>query len=540
MDRRSFLTSAARRRTRSRLPGAVILPKDGGDEATRLHRRVLAEREASLKGLPEPMALPRLVTSGLDPYVPSAEKPWDRQRAGYLLRRTLFGAKRAEIDLALTKSPGELVDMLLADSALPTPAFTWQNDDYWYDNSNNDLDNRNRLQDLRDWWTGLMLNQQFSIREKMTFFWSDHWATEAITVRQPHFNYWFLDLFRRNFLGNFKQMVKDVTISPAMLIYLDGWYNSRQRPNENYARELMELHTLGEGNGYTQDDIANTARALTGWTMKEKGISPTGAKTYDPKEAAFLTNRFDATNKTIMGRTGNWGYEDVVNIIFEVHEMEAARFICRKLYREFVYEIADETIIDQLATLLISNGWEVRPVMTTLLKSEHFFDTANIGAHITSPLEFYIGAIRALDIATTNLRYIYQVCAALGCQLLEAPNVKGWPGYRAWISASRLASRWSVADELVLGNMRSNPKFGVDPVTYVSAFADPNNARKMIQDILEYIVPLKLSTNQFEMLLDKLLAGAPEYEWDTSLPGADAHIRDLLKAVLRLSESELC
>lgn len=540
MDRRSFLTSATRRRTRASLPGAMMLPKDGGDEAARLHRRVLAEREASLKGLPEPMALPRLVTSGLDPYVPSAGKPWDRQRAGYLLRRTLFGAKRAEIDLALTTSPDEVVDMLLQDGPLPAATFTWQNDDYWYDNSNSDLDNRNRLQELREWWTRLMLDQQFSIREKMTFFWSDHWATEAIAVRQPHFNYWFLDLFRRNFLGNFKQMVKDVTVSPAMLIYLDGWYNTKQRPNENYARELMELHTLGEGNGYTQDDIANAARALTGWTMKEKGVSPTGGKTYDPKEAAFLTNRFDATNKTIMGRMGNWDYEDVVDIIFEVHETEVAHFICRKLYREFVYEIANETIIDQLATILIDNGWEMRPVMTTLLKSEHFFDTANIGAHITSPLEFYIGSVRALDITTTNLRYIYQVCAALGCQLLEAPNVKGWPGYRAWISASRLASRWAVADELILGNMRSNPKFGVDPVNYVSAFAEPNDARKMIQDILDYAVPLKLSTNQFEMLLGKLLAGAPEYEWDTSLPGADAHIRDLLKAVLRLSESELC
>ena len=544
MDRRTFLastTKAPRRATASAaMPVSAAMPKDGGDEAKLLHKRVLAEREASLKGRPEPVALPRMVTSGLDPYTPSAGKPWDKHRAGYLLRRTLFGAKRAEIDMALAKSPGEVVDMLLQDTSLPAPPFTWQNDDYWYDNSNNDLENRTRLQELRDWWTGLMLNQQFSIRERMTFFWSDHWATEAVTVRQPHFNFWFVDLFRRNYLGNFKQMVKDVTISPAMLIYLDGWYNTKQRPNENYARELMELHTLGEGNGYTQDDIVNAARALTGWTMKETGTHSSGAKTYDPKQATFLTNRFDATNKTIMGRTGNWAYEDVINIIFEVHEMEVARFISRKLYREFVYEIADESIVDQLATMLVSNGWEVRPVLTALLKSEHFFDSANIGAHVTSPLEFYIGAIRALDISTPNVRYIYQVCSALGIQLLEAPNVKGWPGYRSWISASRLASRWSVADELILGNMRSTPKFGVDPVNYVSTLSEPNNARKMIQDILDYIVPLKLSTNQFEILLDKLLAGAPEYEWDISLPGADGHIKDLLKAVLRLSESELC
>ncbi len=540
MDRRSFLTSTATTRAGVYERKSAALPSDDGHGAAVLHKQVLAEREESLKGLREPVALPRLVTSGLEAYTPSTEKPWDKQRAGYLLRRTLFGAKRGEVDMALTKSPGELVDLLLADSALPTPPFAWQNDDYWYDNSNNDQVNRGRLQELRDWWTGLMLEQDFSIREKMTFFWSDHWATEALTVRQPHFNYWFLDLFRGNFLGNFKQMVKDVTISPAMLIYLDGWYNTKQRPNENYARELMELHTLGEGNGYTQDDIINAARALTGWTIKETGTSPVGTKTYDPKNATLLANRFDDSEKTIMGRTGKWGYADVIDIIFEVHEAEVARFICRKLYREFVYEIADESIIDQLAGILISNGWEIRPVMSTLLKSEHFFDTANIGAHITSPLEYYIGSIRALDITTTNVRYIYQVCAALGCQLLEAPNVKGWPAYRTWISASRLASRWSVADELILGNMKSTPKFGVAPVDWVSTLSDPNNARKMIQDILDYIVPLKMSTNQFEILLDKLLAGAPEYEWNINLPGADGHIKDLLKAVLRLSESELC
>ncbi|MFZ1730399.1 MAG: DUF1800 domain-containing protein [Bacteroidota bacterium] len=540
MDRRSFLTSAASGRSANGARKTVQLPEDGGHEAAMMHRQMLAEREASLKGAREPLALPRLVTSGLEPYVPSAQKPWDKQRAGYLLRRTLFGAKRSETDLALTKSPGEVVDMLLANPTPPIPPFSWQNNDYYYDNSNNDQVNRGWLQDLRDWWTGLMLNQDFSIQEKMTFFWSDHWATEALSVRQPHFNFWFLDLFRSNFLGNFKQMVKDVTVSPAMLIYLDGWYNTKQRPNENYARELMELHTLGEGNGYTQDDIINAARALTGWTIKETGATPEGYKKYDPKSAVLLTNRYDATDKTIMGRTGNWGAMDLIDIIFEVRESEVAHYICRKLYREFVYEIADETIVDQMAAQLISGNWEIRPVIATLLKSEHFFDTANIGAHITSPLEYYLGSIRALNITTTNVKYIYQVCAALGCQLLEAPNVKGWPGYRSWISASRLASRWSVADELILGTMRTTPKFSVDPVTYVSTLSDPNNPRKMIQDILDYIVSLKMSTNQFEILLDKLLAGAPEYEWNINLPGADGHIKDLLKAVLRLSESELC
>ncbi|MCB2203764.1 DUF1800 domain-containing protein [bacterium] len=542
MDRRSFLSPAVLATANGTTGGeaAVAAGAASRPDVARVHQAVLAEREASLKGLPEPTALPRLVTSGLDPYSPTPEKPWDEQRVGYLIRRTMFGAKRADIDMAMEKTPAEVVDMLLMSGTPPAAPGSWINEDYWYDNTNNDRTNRDRLQEMREWWTGLMLNQEFSIREKMTFFWHDHWATEALTVRQPHFNYWFIDLFRNNYLGNFKQMVKDVTISPAMLVYLDGWYNTKRRPNENYARELMELHTLGEGNGYTEDDIQEAARALTGWTLKNTGTSSVGTNTYDPKEAEFISSRFDDTEKTFMGRTGNWGYEDVIDIIFEEHAAEAASFICRKLYREFVYEIADETIIGQLADLLRTNNWDIRPVLRTLLLSEHFFDTSNIGAHVTSPMEYYIGSIRQLDIVTDNFKYIYQVNSAMGCQLLEAPNVKGWPGYRSWISASRLASRWSVADELILGNMKSTPKYSVDAIEFAKGVSDPNNPRTLIQDIIEYAVPLKLSTNQFEILLDKLLAGAPEYEWNINLPGAEGHVKDLLKAVLRLSESQLC
>jgi uncharacterized protein (DUF1800 family) len=505
-----------------------------------LHAHALAEREASLKGAPEPQALPRLVAAGLVPYNPSPEKPWNKQRAGYLLRRCMFGATRADVDVALTMQPGDMVDTLLAEDAMPQPPGSWVNEDYWYDNTNNDRTNAERMTEFREWWISLMLNQQRSAREKLTLFWHDHWATEATTVRQPHFNFWFIDYFRRNTLGDFRQMVKDVTVAPAMLIYLDGWYNTRQRPNENYARELMELHTLGEGNNYTEQDIQEASRALTGWTIKETGTSPVGTKSYDSREAVFITNRFDNTEKTFMGRTGNWGADDIVDIIFDEHPREVARFICRKIYREFVYEIADEVIVEQLADILIANDWSMRPVLTTLLKSDHFFESANIGAHITSPMEFYIGSIRQLGISTTNLRYIYQVCNALGLQLLEAPNVKGWPGYRSWISASRLASRWSVSDELVYGTQRLNPKFSVDPIAFVATLSDPNNPRQLISDVLSYFSPLPLSVNQFEILLDKLLAGAPEYEWNINLPGADGKIKEMLKAILRLSESQLC
>ena len=548
MNRRRFLAGAglaaagsglaARAATGAAADAATTGPDTGGGDPI---QRALAERKGSLKGLPEPLALPRRTTAGLEPYTPRAEKPWNRQRAQYLIRRTMFGARKQDVDMALGKTPGEVVDMLLADSALPAAPGSWVTQNYVYDRlaDNSDAENRQWLNDLRYWWTGLLVNQEFSIREKMVYFWHDHWSTETQDVIQPHFNYWFLDLFRKNFLGNFKQMVNAVTVSPAMLVYLDGRYNTKSRPNENYARELMELHTLGEGNGYTEDDVKAAARGLTGWTLKDLGALPNGRRQYSPNEAAYIASNHDATDKTFMGRTGNWRETDVIDIIFTERKNEVAHFICRKLYRQFVYEIADETIVDQLSAMLITNNWDLRPVVTTLLKSEHFFETANMGAHITSPLEQYIGAIRTLGISTTALSDIYNTCGTLGLQLLQPPNVKGWPEYRTWITASRLSSRWNATDLLIDESKKTNSKFPLDPIAFITAISTPTDPRKINKDVIELFFVLTLNDYQTEVLFEKFMSGWKDYEWDPTNPGAPDRVRNLIKAALRNNEAQL-
>jgi len=531
MNRRRFFSVA----------GSAVLDSSPNDTQTRGFeneiQRALSEREGSLKGLPEPIQFPRRTSAGLEVYLPRPEKPWDKQRASYLLKRTMFGAKKADVEMALTKTPGEVVDMLLADTALPNPPGSWVNDNYSYD-SPNDTRNNGYFSELRQWWIELMVNQDFSIREKMTLFWHDHWATEYLTVRQPHFNYWFLDSFRNNFLGNFRQMVKDVAISPCMLVYLDGRYNIKGRPNENYAREQMELHTLGEGNGYTEDDIQQAARALTGWTLQE--LSP---GVFHPKDALFVSTRFDNTDKTFMGQTGNWNHSDIVDIIFAQRQQEVAKYICRKLYREFVYEIADESIISDMTTILVSNNWEIKPVLTTLLKSEHFFETANIGAHITSPIECYIGALRMLEIqpaSSSVYTEIFNICKNQGLEILQPPNVKGWPGYRSWISASRLASRWSSTDELVNDSKTGGgKKYPFDPVAFISKISTPNDANAITDDVISLLFDVKISDYQRDVLLEKFLSGWKDYEWDINNPGAPDRLRGLFKAALRNNEAEL-
>jgi len=538
MNRRRFLTSTLPKVAHAE-PGFSMPPRAAaaGDERI---QKALLERKGSLKGLPEPIALPRRTSSGLGPYTPSPSEPWNRRRAMYLLRRTCFGATKEDVDRAMSLTPDAAVDELLKQTQPPDPPGSWVNENYVYNrNDDNDADNRQWLSDLRQWWMKEILTGRFSIREKMVWFWHDHWSTEASDVPQPHFNYWLLDNFRRNYLGNFRQMLLEVTLSPAMLIYLDGRYNTRSRPNENYARELMELHTLGEGIGYTEDDVKAAARGLTGWTLKTMGPLPSGKQQYHPYEAAFVSNNHDAGEKTFMGRSGNWKHGDIIDLILDERRTEVSTFICRKLYRQFVYEIADEAIVSQLARVLVSSNWELRPVVATLLKSAHFFYEVNIGAHITSPLEYYAGAVGTLEINPTNMLDVYNVCATLGLQLLQPPNVKGWPEYRTWISASRLSSRWSACDTMVDDSKKSKPKYPFDPVAFVTKITDPADPRRITQDLIELFCDLPLNEYQTNILFEKLLNGWRDYEWDITNPGAADRIRGLLKAILRSNEAEL-
>lgn len=544
MNRRSFISAAGAAAATAALasrpfPARAAEARGPADPI----QKALSERKGSLKGLPEPLSLPRRTTAGLEPYVPDAGNPWDRRKAVFLLRRTLFGARKKEIDDALALSPSEVVDLLLADSALPSAPGNWVNENYYYRPPNDD-ENYRRFAELQSWWVQQVVNQEFSVREKMVLFWHDHFATEYMDVRQPHFNYWLMDRFRTNPLGSFRQLVKDVTVSPCMLVYLNGNVNTKSRPNENFARELMELHTLGEGIGYTEDDIKASARALTGWTLKSLGKNANGSTEYHPKEAVFIPANHDNTDKTFMGQTGNWDAFGIIDLIFSQRQSEAAAFICRKLYREFVYEIADETIIGQLADLLVANDWELKPVLSTLLKSAHFFDVANIGAHITSPFEFYAGAVRTLEIVpATDAAYldVYAVCSNQGLQLFQPPNVKGWPGYRTWISASRLASRWDSTDKLVDDSKKpaGSQKYPFDPVAFVTKISDPSDSRKITNDVIALLYDLTLNTYQTDVLYEKFMSGWRDYEWDINNPGAVDRIRGLFKAAFRNNEYQL-
>ncbi len=375
-----------------------------------------------------------------------------------------------------------------------------------------------------------MLTQPMSLAERMVLFWHGHFANQYSTVQVPQYMYKQNALFRRHATGNFKELVRQVTIDPAMLIYLDGVRNRLGSPNENYARELMELFTIGIGN-YTQLDIQNAARALTGWQVS--GFEP-----------VFTPSRHDNGIKTFMGQSGNFDAFDIIDIIFQ--QPATATFICRKLYKYFVYEVPDETVVNQMATIFRNGNYEIAPVLDALFKSAHFFSPLNFSAEITSPIEKMVGAIRQLNItvsptSTVVPSFIRNSMNNMGQNLFEPPNVAGWPGYRLWISTTTLLLRNAYTDAIVTGRDINNNNIGfkVSAVPFAQLFPSPNNAIALVDDIAAHLVALPLSASRRQVLLDTLLQGIELYDWSINDPQAPSRIEGLLKVIFRMAEAQL-
>ncbi|MGB3152378.1 MAG: DUF1800 family protein, partial [Maribacter sp.] len=249
-------------------------------------------------------------------------------------------------------------------------------------------------------------------------------------------------------IGNFRTFTSEIGLTSAMLFYLDGVFNNGNNPNENYARELYELFTLGEGNGYTEEDIIETARALSGYVERgEIGCT----------QVTFRADRHDEGTKTILGQTGNWGYDDVINILFQQRPNEIAEFICRKLYEFFVHpDSRDEannaqTIIDGMSATFLANDFEIAPVLRQLFKSEHFFDDEAIGVIIKSPFDFYFNTLKETNFAYTDttVSEMLNYSRLLSQELFDPYDVAGWQRDRSWINTNFIIGRWLTIESML-------------------------------------------------------------------------------------------
>ena len=272
-------------------------------------------------------------------------------------------------------------------------------------------------------WLETMVNSEAQLREKMSLFWHGHFACRIIN---SFFSQELLHIIRTNALGNFADMLKAVSKSPAMLQFLNNQQNKKSHPNENFAREVMELFTMGRGN-YTENDVKEAARAFTGWAFNLQG------------EFVFRKNQHDDGTKTFLGKTGNFNGDDILNMLLE--NKQTANYISKKIYRYFVSEKINEQNQQWLSNRFYSNNYNIAKLLEDIYTSDWFYDEKNIGTRIKSPVELLAGIRRLLPMQLENNQSQLLFQRALGQMLFYPPNVAGWPGGKNWIDSSSLMLR---------------------------------------------------------------------------------------------------
>jgi uncharacterized protein (DUF1800 family) len=279
------------------------------------------------------------------------------------------------------------------------------------------------IKNLNLTWLNEMINSEAQLREKMSLFWHGHFACRVINI---YFQQQLLNVIRENALGNFGDLLREVSKSPAMLSFLNNQQNRKQHPNENFAREVMELFTMGRGN-YTENDVKEGARAYTGWGFNLKG---------EFVERPFL---HDTGTKTFLGKTGNFDGDDAIDIILE--QKATAKFITQKIYKYFVNENVDDGKIESLAEGFYHSNYNIEKLMDKIFRSNWFYDEKNVGSRIKSPIELMVGVRRLIpmELEKPEAQLLFE--RALGQILFYPPNVAGWPGGKSWIDSSALMLR---------------------------------------------------------------------------------------------------
>ena len=380
----------------------------------------------------------------------------------HLLARTGFGAKPNVIAAISQLTHSEAVDSLIAIAVAQskkgpkTPAPSWANQSppAWKGMSSTVRKEKRKLwrkqgHELRAWWIEEMVMTNSPFLEHMTLFWHNHFTSSLKKVKWPPLMWQQNQLLRCNALGSFRELLHQIARDPAMLIYLDGAKSRKGKPNENFARELLELFTLGEGN-YSETDIKEAARAFTGWSVDRK----TG-------KFKFRRKLHDAGIKRFMGQTGRFDGDDIINIILQ--QPRTAKHITEKLWREFVSPQPNGLRTDEIARVFHNSNYDITVLMRKLLLSPEF-NSDSIRGHLTkSPLDILVGTVRTLNIPIEDYRVLALGSWRLGQDIFAPPNVKGWPGGDLWIDSAKLAERRNMLDRLLRGGkIPAGKKMGGD------------------------------------------------------------------------------
>ena len=410
---------------------------------------------------------------------------WNREKAGVLLQRAGFGGPPAEVEALAAMQPWQAADSLLGSPDLAQvepPASlaqpTLQDKLRSERNRLNLLDPKTqekkrqeifravraeqekRLTELRGWWLQRMADPRTAAREKMVLFLHGHFATSEEKVKNPAVLYQQNRMFRERALGSWSDLVLGVAQDPAMLIYLDGARSRPEQPNENFARELFELFTLGEGN-YTEKDIREAARAFTGWSVQLRA-RPGEAVDEETHVPSFLNRPrwHDGKSKRIFGKTGNFDGADVIRLT--LRQPAASRWIAGKLWRFYAGAAPSEKLHQELAAAWETHRGQLRPFLQAMWTHPEFYEPALARQRVKSPVEWLVGLCRQLERPLPAPALASEIAAQLGQKLFAPPNVKGWDGGIAWINTASLQRRYEYARWLVSGTQGLRDLAGMD------------------------------------------------------------------------------
>ncbi len=449
-------------------------------------------------------------------YQPDRARPWDLETAAHLHRRAGFAAPWAVLQRDLKDGPEKSVARLLegeSAAADGTPASEFES---FADAMAGRLGPTADLEGLQAIWLYRMVFTPHPLRERMTLFWHNHFATSMVKVQNSALMQRQNELFRGQALGDFRALLTAIGKDPAMLVWLDSTVNKKAHPNENYAREVMELFSLGRGH-YTEKDVQEAARAFTGWFVIRD-------------EFAQVPRQHDGGPKTVLGKKGDWSGDDIPAILLD--QPACAEWICRKLFRYFVSELQppSDALIAPLATAFRESGYQVRVPVEMILRSNLFFDASVRRRRVKCPVEFAVGTVRSLEVLkpTVQAAALAKSCVQMGQGLYAPPSVAGWEWGRAWINSTTLLARANLClamlsdDDEAMGR-----RFDPAKLAGRHGFHRPAEAAGFLLDLL---VAVPLDAGVKPPILKAVMARAAD---------GDAALRDAARRILNLPEYQL-
>lgn len=464
---------------------------------------------------------------------PLSSAAWDYGKARHLLVRAGFGGTPEEVQnlyaMGLHNAVNHLVDIYERPTAnMEFDPLRLERPEPWEgrlasterSNLSSRRTSRERRQqaEMRRWWLQRMAESPRPLQEKLTLFWHDHFAVQYKKLYRTYILYQQNQLLRTYGCDNYAALLRGIAHDPATIAFLDNHVNFKGSGNENLGREILELFSLGEGQGYTEEDLREASRTLTGYNYD----SWTG-------QFRFLATRHDGTEKTVFGRKGNWGGDDLVDLLLQ--HPSTAKYTAQKLFVFFAYEDPEPEVVDQLAHVLRSGSYNLRPMLRNMFLSEQFYSDRAMGTHIKGPVELAVGTIRDLGMKNVNYATVDSAVTQMGQYLFEPPNVAGWNENRAWITAERILTRYNQMSNLV-----EQPNVDVVALLEGKGLQTP---REIVDHLAKACLVVNPSDQKCADLATYLGDLPPAAEWAAKRDMVNAKLRVILAFLMSTPESQV-